>query len=204
MTHQDPSLVVPPALLERLAREPALTRTSFLRSRRTRVCGVGLFWALCAAAGLPLGMPDFALLTVWAIVAVFAWAGVRRFELQGAFGLRGGVVAGSLIALAAAVAWRSSWSWVALHPTCFPLLAFLAAPALYLVAWSARGEPTSEPRTKRFAESFVACLAAGVPVSVICQEHDAPHLWLTHLLPAVAFAGIAALLAARPGVTRSP
>ncbi len=188
---------VPPELLAALAREPSLTRTAFLHSRTSRALGVGLFWAICAASGLPLGMPNLVVLTAWMIVPVGAWFAIRRYELQGALGERNLAVAFSLLALAAVIAVVSPWQWVALHPTCFPLLAFLAAPALYLVAWSAKGEPTSEPRVKRFSESFVACLAAGVPVSVICQEHDAPHLWITHLAPSIVFAAVAALLTSR-------
>ena len=188
---------VPPQLLVALAQEPSLTRTAFLRSRTSRTLGVGLFWAICAASGLPLGMPNLSVLAAWILVPVAAWFAVRRYGLQGSLGMRNASVALSLLALAAVVALVSPRHWVALHPTCLPLLAFLAAPALYLVAWSAKGEPTSEPRFKRFSEAFVVCLAAGVPVSVICQEHDAPHLWLTHLLPAVAFAGITALFASR-------
>lgn len=181
---------VPKQLLDALAREPSETRPEFLRSRTTRIWGVGIFWALCAVAGLMAGTPHWLVLLVWMIVPIAAWLAIRQFEREGEYARRNLALIPCLGGLAVFIGVEAPHGWVSLHPTCFPLMAFMAAPALHFLGWASKHQPTSTPVGTRFWQAALLCLGAGVPVSVICQEHDAPHLWLTHLLPALVMAAL--------------
>lgn len=179
---------MPEELRALLDATPASTRAAYESRRRVGITVVAVLWGVVGGLGIVRGTVNPVQLVCWLLLAAAGvWAMrwlARRAELR----LRMLAMLATFGAVALLIGQTAESRWEGLGASCVGLLLFLSIPALALLAWMWRGVPFAQRWEQRVGQAFGVALLAGVPLTSFCHVHNAPHLWLTHLAPAVLIA----------------